>query len=118
MEIGNVLGKEGVRYMIEASEGLPMNQYILVPSSVPAVPGFEEAGAEFLAEDVAEMLEWERTIGLAEVMDFPGVIHSSDRMSTILEETLRRNLYIQRPRPDANGPGTVGLPLCRSYQRS
>ena len=45
----------------------------------------------------------ERTIGLAEVMDFPGVIHSSDRMSTILRNPAAQSLH-SRPRPDANGP--------------
>ena len=43
-EIANVLGMEGVRYMVEASEGLPLRIYVMIPSCVPAVPGKETAG--------------------------------------------------------------------------
>src|SRR5699024_8495780 len=46
-EIGNVWGVEGVRYMYDSSEELPMRQLIDIPSCVPAVPGLENAGAEF-----------------------------------------------------------------------
>ena len=45
-EIANVWGLDGVRYMYEASEGLPMRQLLDVPSCVPSVPGLEHAGAE------------------------------------------------------------------------
>ena len=46
-EIGNVLGLDGVRYMLAASEGLPLRYFVTAPSCVPAVPSVETAGAEF-----------------------------------------------------------------------
>ncbi|MFP4200576.1 MAG: adenine deaminase [Clostridia bacterium] len=102
-EIGNVLGIEGVRYMLEASEGLPMRQYVLTPSCVPSVPGLETTGASFGAEEIAEMLQWDRVLGLAEVMDYPGVIHGSQRMRDILAEAQERNTFIQGHSPTLSG---------------
>ncbi|HLS52361.1 MAG TPA: amidohydrolase family protein, partial [Tissierellaceae bacterium] len=54
-EIANVLGVEGVKYMHESSRDIPMRQYILAPSCVPAVPGKENAGAEFHKEEIEEL---------------------------------------------------------------
>ncbi len=102
-EIGNVLGVEGVRYMVWSSEQLPMRQYLLVPSCVPSVPGLETTGAEFGAEEVAEMLQWDRVLGLAEVMDFPGVIHGSERMRDVVHEALTRGRFIQGHSPSLSG---------------
>jgi adenine deaminase len=82
-EIANVMGKAGVEYMLQASEGLPLRIFVTVPSSVPAVPSIETAGASFDAADVAEMLAWRRVVGVAEMMDYPGVVHQSDRMAGI-----------------------------------
>lgn len=98
-EIGNVLGVPGVRYMLEASEDLPMRQYILVPSCVPSVMDLETAGACFGTKEVAEMLDWERVLGVAEVMDFPGVITGSERMRGILDQAHRRGAFIQGHSP-------------------
>ncbi len=105
-EIANVLGLAGVRYMHRASRGLPMRQYILAPSCVPSVPGLETTGAEFTAEEVAEILDWEGVIGLAEVMDFPGVIGGGERMQSIVDEALRRNMFVQ-----GHSPGLTGREL-------
>src|SRR5713226_3059268 len=82
-EIANVMGKAGVEYMLQASEGLPLRVFVTVPSSVPAVPSIETAGASFDAADVAEMLAWPRVVGVAEMMDYPGVVQQSDRMAGI-----------------------------------
>ncbi len=83
-EIGNVLGLRGIRYMLEATQKLPLRVYFQAPSSVPAVPGVETAGAEFKGAEIMEMLSWDRVIGLAEVMDYMGVINQSERMSQVL----------------------------------
>jgi adenine deaminase len=82
-EIANVMGKAGVEYMLRASEGLPLRVYLTIPSSVPAVPSIETAGATFEAADVAEMLAWPRVVGVAEMMDYPGVVRQSERMAGI-----------------------------------
>jgi adenine deaminase len=94
-EIANVFGMKGVEYMIESSSGLPMRQLITVPSCVPAVPGMENAGAEFNGEEIIELLGKERVIGLAEVMDFPGVITNSPRMVEIVEAAYEREMFLQ-----------------------
>ncbi|MGL5644142.1 amidohydrolase family protein, partial [Cetobacterium sp.] len=84
-EIANVLGIDGVKYMIEKSKGLPMNQYFLIPSCVPSVLGLENAGAEFAPNDIKNMFNLERVLGLGEVMDFMGVINQSKRMTKIID---------------------------------
>ena len=65
-EIANVCGLEGVRYMHQAGDDLPMRQLIDIPSCVPAVPGLENAGAEFFAAEVEELSGLDRVIGLAQ----------------------------------------------------
>src|SRR5687768_17100175 len=57
-EIVNVAGKPGLRWMIEAGRATPQTILYGVPSCVPALPGFETAGAELSAEDISEMLDW------------------------------------------------------------
>ena len=73
-EIANVLGMKGVRMMLDSSKDLPLKVHFLVPTCVPSIPDVETAGAEFNSDDVAEMLSWDRVIGLAEVMDL-SLIH-------------------------------------------
>lgn len=102
-EIANVYGVEGVRYMHDSSEGVPMRQYVLAPSCVPAVLGFENAGAEIFSKEVEEMLKLERVIGLGEVMDFLGVIENSDRMVEILSVLEERDMFIQGHAPFLSG---------------
>ncbi len=105
-EIGNVLGMQGVRYMVEASEGLPLRVFITVPSCVPAVPGVETAGADFGPAEVTEMLTWPRVIAVAEVMDYVGVVNGSPRMVGIIQAGLDAGAVIQ-----GHSPLLVGRPL-------
>ena len=102
-EIANVVGKRGVYYMHEASEGLPMRQLIDIPSCVPSVPGLENAGASFFAEDIAELAELDRAVGLAEVMDFLAVIHGEDRMMDIIDAMDKKGYYLQGHAPYLSG---------------
>lgn len=87
-EIGNVGGLAGVEYMLRASAGLPLRVYATAPSSVPAVPAIETAGARFEAGEVAEMLRWPRVLGVAELMDYPGVVRQEPRTAAIVEAGL------------------------------
>jgi adenine deaminase len=105
-EIANVLGIDGVKYMIENSKDVPMNQYYLIPSCVPSVVGLENAGAEFNDRDIEEMLDLPRVLGLGEVMDFVGVINQSDRMTKIVETALQKNMFVQ-----GHAPGLIGNEL-------
>ena len=75
-EIANVHGLDGVRYMLEASEGLPLTVFVMAPSCVPATH-MGTAGAALDAEDLATLLDHPRVLGLAEVMNFPGVIRET-----------------------------------------
>ncbi len=102
-EIANVYGKEAVRYMHDSSEKLPMRQLIDIPSCVPAVPGLENSGAEFFADDIRELAKLERVIGLAEVMDYIGVVNCDERMMSIIEAGKECGLYIQGHAPFVSG---------------
>jgi len=76
-EIANVLGVEGIRFLLEASENLPLDVYFMLPSCVPA-SHMETAGAVLEAEDLAPLKNHPRVLGLAEVMNFPGVVHGDE----------------------------------------
>jgi len=88
-EICNVFGQRGVELLIEDSLRTPLKTMITVPSCVPAVPGFEDAGAEITGADVREMMAWERVVGLGEMMNFPGVVFGDTDVHVKLGETLR-----------------------------
>lgn len=94
-EIGNVLGLSGVNYMIEAGKHTYMNQYVLAPSCVPSAPGLENSGADFESSEINEILNKENVLGIAEVMDYYGVINNSKRMVDIIDVTERKNGFIQ-----------------------
>jgi adenine deaminase len=83
-ELANVLGLAGVRWAIEASRNLPLRSLIAAPSCVPSAPGLEMAGAEFGAAEMAEMLSWPEVVGVAEVMDMPGVLRGTPHMRGIV----------------------------------
>jgi Adenine deaminase len=102
-EIGNVMGKEGVRLMIEGSRGLPLRVYVAVPSCVPSVLGAETAGATFGPAEVAEMMQWERVISLAEVMDYIGVVNNDERMRGIVDAALAHGGVVQGHAPKLMG---------------
>lgn len=72
-EIANVLGKKGIAYMLAASEGLPLDFYFMLPSCVPATD-LEISGARLTARDLRPFLNHERVLGLAEMMNYPGVL--------------------------------------------
>ncbi len=72
-EIANVAGADGVRYMLNSSEGLPLTVYVNLPSCVPATH-LGTAGAELGADDLVALAELERVIGLAEFMNVPGAV--------------------------------------------
>lgn len=73
-EIGNVLGIEGVRFMLGDAAGSPLDVRVNAPSCVPATH-LETSGARLEAADLVPLLSEPKVIGLAEVMNFPGVIH-------------------------------------------
>lgn len=94
-EIGNVFGVKGVRYMHECSEDLPMRQLILAPSCVPSLPGKENGGASFGVEEISELFKLPRVAGLAEVMDYYGVMNNAPRMVSLVGHCLNEEKFAQ-----------------------
>ncbi|MBU1002468.1 MAG: adenine deaminase [Proteobacteria bacterium] len=104
-EIANVLGADGIRYMLEATRALPLDVRIMLPSCVPATP-FENAGAVLNAADLAPLLGLHGVLGLGEVMNYPGVIHADPQ---VLDKLL---LAHQAGRMvDGHSPGVSGREL-------
>jgi adenine deaminase len=102
-ELANVLGLQGVRYMLEASKGIPLRVLVMAPSCVPSAPAVETSGAEFDRAEIAQMLTWPRVIGLAEVMDYPGVIRCDGRMMRELDAADAAGALVQGHAPGVRG---------------
>lgn len=83
-EIANVMGKAGIRYMLESSHGLPVDFYFMLPSCVPATD-LETSGAKLTAEDLLAFKAHPRVLGLGEMMNFPGLIHG---VHSVLEKVV------------------------------
>ena len=78
-EISNVLGKKGIQYMIDSTENTELDIFIMLPSCVPSTK-FESSGAILEAEDLKEFYSHPRVLGLAEMMNFPGIINSDEKL--------------------------------------
>jgi adenine deaminase len=105
-EIANVLGLRGVKYMRDASQGLPLRYFITAPSCVPSVPILETAGAVFTAQEMREMLSWERVIAVGEAMDFIGLSNQTGSITPIVETGQAAGVPIE-----GHGPGLTGRTL-------
>ncbi len=90
-EIANVIGLEGITYFIEASRQLAMTLKVNLSSCVPAT-GLETAGARLEADDLLPLLADPAVIGLAELMNFPGVLHKDAGMLAKLERFHGRHI--------------------------
>jgi adenine deaminase len=78
-EIANVLGVDGIQYMLDSSKNLPFDVYFMLPSCVPATE-FEHSGAILTAEDLRPFYQEARVLGLAEVMNYPAVQNTEHDM--------------------------------------
>jgi adenine deaminase len=85
-EIANIFGLNGVRLMVDEAAVQPIHVWVQMPSCVPSAPGFETSGSSLGPDDVAEAMTWPGIIGLGEVMNFPGVYMSDDRMHSEMAE--------------------------------
>lgn len=106
-EISNVLGLDGLEYMIKSTEGIPLNVYIAIPSAVPAT-NMEISGARLGPEDMVGFVDSypNRIIALGEVMNFPGVINRDTELLTKIE--ILRHMY---KKIDGHAPGVRGKEL-------
>ena len=101
-EIVNVAGLEGMEYMLEASEGIPLDAYFMVPSCVPAT-GFDESGAVLGAEEIRQYFSHPRVLGLGEMMNYPGVIYNDPAVIEKIEETKKAGMLINGHAPMLSG---------------
>ena len=106
-EIANVLGVEGIKYMIENAKKVPLKFYFGAPSCVPASP-FETSGADLGLEEVKELLKSEQIKFLGEVMNFPGVINKDPIVTEKLKIAKKYSKLI-----DGHAPGLRGEALDR-----
>lgn len=98
-EIANVLGMRGVKLMLEEGSGLPLKVFVTLPSCIPSAPGLETTGAEIGPAEIAEGIKWERVVGLAEVMNFPGVLDCDEKIHGEIREALERRGVIEGHAP-------------------
>lgn len=111
-EICNVAGKDAMRYMLEASEGLPLSVFLMFPSCVPATDS-EHAGAVLLAEDALEFLDEDRVLGLGEMMNYPGVAACSPVVMDKLDAAYRHHGFIDGHAPAVAGAGLDAYSACQ-----
>jgi adenine deaminase len=106
-EIANVVGMEGVRFMIENGSKVPFNFYFGAPSCVPAT-SFESAGAVLGPNEVDEMLSWPEIKFLSEMMNFPGVLHDDEDVMAKIASAKKYHKKI-----DGHAPGLMGEELAK-----
>jgi adenine deaminase len=102
-EIANVLGADGVHWMLDASEEIPLSVYVMAPSSVPA-SAFESPRRALGVGDMEAILRRRRALGVAEMMNFPGVIAGDP-------DVLARIAAQGASHVDGHAPGVVGRAL-------
>ena len=103
-EITNVCGKNGVKWIIEKTKNLPIDVYVMIPSCVPATP-FDESAYTLDSKEVEECfdLDKQRILGLAEMMNYPGVINNDEEVLKKIKITKDKNLRV-----DGHAPGLTG----------
>ncbi|MDO9574061.1 MAG: adenine deaminase [Candidatus Contubernalis sp.] len=104
-EIANVLGVPGVEFMLDSSEGLPVDFFFTVPSCVPATD-METSGARLSVEEIGLLLNQPRVVGLGEMMNYPGVIFKDPEVMEKLSLAAEINKII-----DGHSPGLSGADL-------
>jgi adenine deaminase len=88
-EVANVLGMEGIKLMMEEARALPLKVYLAMPSCVPALSGFEDAGAVIDASEIEGAMAWDHVAALGEMMNMPGVLAGDPGVHAKLRASLR-----------------------------
>lgn len=104
-EVANVNGMDGIEYILNASESVPMDVFVMLPSCVPATD-FENSGAVLEAKQLSELINHPRVLGLGELMDYPAVIGGADRVVDKIKLAQDNNKII-----DGHGPLIEGTQL-------
>lgn len=108
-EIANVCGIDGIKYMLQKTKKLPISVYFMVPSCVPATE-FDESAAKLDSKDIEKCFELdsERILGLAEMMNYPGVIFEDKEVTAKLKVAKKLGKII-----DGHSPGLTGKDLIK-----
>ena len=102
-EIANVKGIAGIRYVLSHAKSLPLDMYFMAPSCVPATH-LETAGASLPPDDIKEILSWDETTGLGEMMNFPGVLFADGQVLAKINASQDKVI-------DGHAPGLGGRDL-------
>ncbi|GLB46434.1 adenine deaminase [Philodulcilactobacillus myokoensis] len=98
-EIANVIGIDGIKYMIKDSRQTPLDVFTMLPSSVPCAP-FEHNGATLLAKDLKPLYKEPEVKGLAEVMDYPAVLKHDPQIMDKIHDAIQLDYQV-----DGHGAG-------------
>lgn len=101
-EIANVMGIDGVEYMIQASQNLPIDVHFMMPSCVPATE-IDESGAELGYKDIDSYFEHKKVLGLAEMMNYVGVINSDKNVLSKIVTSQAHHKKIDGHAPELSG---------------
>lgn len=104
-EIANVMGVDGITYMLQATEGLPLDVFFALPSCVPATDE-DESFATLTAADLEPLISHPRVVALAEIMNYPGLLGGSEAVMAKLEMAQKYGLCI-----DGHAPLVTGADL-------
>ena len=105
-EISNVMGLQGISFMREATKKLPLDVYMMLPSCVPATD-LETSGVELNSYDLALLIGAPWVLGIAEMMNFPGVISCENSVLSKIQLGIDKN-----KRVDGHAPNLCGKNLC------
>ena len=117
-EIANVKGVEGIQWSLDATEELDLDVFVMIPSCVPSTSpelGLETSGACLKAEDILGFKSHERVLGLAEMMNFPGLLNGDEDVSQKLfdyQTALRDGHCPSMSGKDLNAYATAGIHSC------
>lgn len=101
-EITNVMGIDGVKYMIQASQNLPIDVHFMMPSCVPATE-IDESGAELDCKDIDLYLDNKKVLGLAEMMNYVGVINGDKNVLSKIVTSQAHHKKIDGHAPELSG---------------
>lgn len=101
-EITNVMGIDGVEYMIQASQNLPIDVHFMIPSCVPATE-IDESGAELDCKDIDLYLDNKKVLGLAEMMNYVGVINGDKNVLSKIVTSQAHHKKIDGHAPELSG---------------
>ncbi len=105
-EISNIIGLHGISFMREASKGLPLDVYMMLPSCVPASP-YETSGFELNSYDLSLLIDSDWVLGIAEMMNFPGVVNQDKEVLSKIKLGLDK-----KKRIDGHAPYLADKDLC------